>query len=57
MTKEEANLFKILGDINRLKIIKILTNTGKEVCACNFFKMCRLWSINIIISSSSTIRL
>lgn len=38
MTKEEANLFKILGDINRLKIIKILTNTGKEVCACIFLK-------------------
>ena len=36
MEKEEAaNLFKVLGDVNRLKIIKILVNTG-EVCACKF---------------------
>lgn len=32
---EASNLFKILGDENRLKIVKILVNTG-EVCACKF---------------------
>lgn len=36
MEKEQAaELFRILGDINRLKIIKILANSD-EICACKF---------------------
>ncbi len=33
--EEASNLFKLLGDANRLKIVKILVNAG-EVCACKF---------------------
>lgn len=38
ITKEEAaNLYKVLGDVNRLQIVKILYNLD-EVCACKFLK-------------------